>query len=206
MDQYGFPGDVSYMNQNRFMPYHRGLGTTALRGDSYRGALGKRVRMGSVSARADDAALFNSLGITLAGSGLGSVSDREMCRILTTTGGALIGAIGGAAIGERPTRRAGESDTSFNRRVADWETATRTATAAGTSITAAAELCNLIDEAETTATTENTGMSELEILQARLALEQLYAQQTAAKPAIPQSALVVGGLAVAGLAAFILLR
>ena len=147
MDRYGFPGDVSFVGQNRLKAYYDGpagqpapaaLGSVrpVLSGSGYRGAIGKQVNMhGFGSARQHDAGILRALGIrhmagprhdgnavrmaSLAGVNLGDLS-RADCNTLMTTAGSLstlASAATRAGVPAPPSRTAGESTAAFEARL-----------------------------------------------------------------------------------------
>lgn len=235
MDRYGYKGDVSFYGQNRFKAYYNGpAGCPAPAGfgnvrpvlsGNYVGAPGKRI-MRQQTSREQDGSLFASLGVRMAGPrydgrevrmralsgvsacGLGSVRDREMCRTLTAAGGALIGVIGTAAGGARPTRGSGETAEAFQRRVTDWETQQRLLTAAGGSATALTALCNLIETGETTppASGAPSGMSAYE--RALLERYNQSSQASTSSGGISNQTLLLGAgaLLVGGVAVYLLVK
>ena len=216
---YGFYGDVTFPRQNRFKAYDRsnnGLGGVrpVLSGSGYRAALGKVVRPGMASARQLDYNMFARMGIRPAGIGGGGLgaTDREICSILTSTAGALTSGVTQAALGARPTQRAGETNSAFNRRLTDWETQTRVGSTAGTSLTTASRLCDLIDQADTSQGSNPSvqgGPSAWELAAARSELARLYSQQQQQAPAgmdWTKIAIGAGILGAVGLAAYVILK
>lgn len=213
MDRYGYFGEVSYRGQNRFRPYSALTGLTGLSavpravpsGD-YRGALGKIVRndMYTRPSRLNDLAVFRGLGITPAGLG---ATDREVCSTLLNTAGQLTTAVGTAAAGSRPTRRSGESTSSYESRLRTWETSTRTTGGAGAGLSTVSALCNLINEAETpTGGASGQTTNDWELMRARAELQRMYAQQAPQSSGISTNTLLlVGGVGIAAVAAYVLL-
>ena len=212
-----FYGDVTYVPQNRFKAYDRsnnGLGSVRpVLSGGYRAALGKVVRPGMASARQQDYNMFARMGIRPAGVGGGGLgaTDREICSILTSTAGALTSGVTQAALGSRPTQRSGETAADFQRRVNDWDAQTRVGNTAGTSLTTASRLCDLIDQTDTSVGNNpgtQGGPSAWELAQARSELARLYAAQGSPPPATNWQpiAIGVGLLAVVGLGAYVLLK
>lgn len=140
---YGFPGDVSFVGQDRYLAYYNGpAGSPAparfgnvrpVLSGNYTGAPGKRI-MRQMTTRERDGAMFASLGIRMAGprydssgvramalrgGGLGDMS-RADCNTLMTTASALAtlaSAATRAGIPQPPTRRTGESNAAFETRL-----------------------------------------------------------------------------------------
>ena len=209
-DRYGYYGEVSYQNQNRFRPYSiAGLGSIpAVASGGYRGQPGKLIYPRPVPSRERDRALFGALDIRLAGPGFGA-TDREICATLTQVGGGLVSAAT-SAFGAQPVRRAGETTSQYEARLREWQLATRTTTTGGQAITTASALCNLIDEAAQPAPTNpSSTANEWQLMQAREELRRMYEQQQQQRPAgIPTNTLLLvgGGIAAAAAVYFLLFR
>lgn len=209
MDSLGYFGEVSYRGQNRFRPYYAGtagLGSIpAIPSGGYRGAPGRLVQPREVRSRDLDMALFGGLGITVAGVGLG-LTDRERCQAGMSVGGSLA-RVATAAAGPRPTRRVGESADSYNRRVSEWEIATRVSSTSGEVFAAGSTVCNLIEESSNTASS-SSGSSNNDWAAMR---NQYYGQpppqQQAGGGVSTQTLMLIGGgLLVAGAAYFLFLK
>lgn len=204
-DRYGYYGEVSYQDQNRFRPYSiAGLGSIpAVASGGYRGQLGKLVFPQPRQAREMDRTLLRALDIQLAGPGLG-VTDREMCNTLLTTSGALATAVG-SAFGSEPVRRSGETQTQYEARLREWQIATRTSTTGGNVLSATSSLCNLIDQAAQPAPTSPSSTSDWQLMAAREELRRMYEQQ-AARPSlgISPTVLLAGGAVAAAAAVYFL--
>lgn len=223
-DRYGYFGEVSYKDQNRFRPYSikglgqdllgvRGLGSIpSVPSGSYRAQLGKLIPPPQRPSRELDAALFGMLDVQFAGRGINGVglglTDRELCNTLLTTSGQLATAAG-SAFGPQPTRRAGETQAAYESRLRDWQIQTRTASVGGNALTAASNLCNLIDEAQQPAPKTPSSTSDWQLMQAREELRRLYEQQSgrsASGISTNTLLLVGGGLAAAAAVYFLFLR
>lgn len=208
MDRYGFYGEVSYMNQNRFRPYSiAGLGSLQpVLSGQYRGQPGRLLMPQQRPSRELDRALFRSLDVQLAGPGFGA-TDREICSALTTAGGGILSAASGA-FGPQPVRRVGETQTAYETRLREWQIATRTTTVAGNVTSSASALCNLIDQADQPAPSSPTNTAnDWELMAARAELQRLYAQAgSPPAPGISNQTLMLigGGIAIAAIAYLLL--
>jgi len=219
MQYAGYTGDVSFTPQNRPRGVWTGcppgancagLGTLPVRSGNYRGAPGKVV-MRQVSGRNQDQQLFASLGVVNTGmGGLGDLSDREMCAILATTGGALAQSIGGAAVGQSPTQRQGESYADYQARLASWQQQVQIIQGTSGGLTAAATLCNLIDSQPTSQpTAQSMGLSDVELLRLRMQMQTAaLMQQQQSQPrddTWKKVAIGAGVIGAVGVAAYLIL-
>lgn len=204
MDNNGFYGNVSFATDyvHRYRPYNRstgmnGLGSArAIRSGRYLGAIGRQYQ-GGTSSRGSDVAMMRTLGMTPAGpnfgglgDGLGSASDREMCRVFASIGADVINAI---LSGARPTdeRERREYD-----RVAGMFSGDQGM------LRSAVNFCNLIEQADSQSTPTG-GPSAWEIEQARRRFEQ---QQRAQGKKTWQTVAMVGGIGAAALAVWYLVK
>lgn len=238
MDRYGYYGNVSYQDQNRYRAYYQGLngvsmygmrGVGALRSGGYAGAPGRMVDAPSMNGRQQAEALMMKLeGVSMAGSsyglrgagmngaGLGTISDRALCTMLSTLGVAVVQAAGTGVIGARPTTptsvtkpdgsRAVEPPEHLAARQRAWDQA-HNALASGSNVaTALTNLCNLIEEPVAPGAPAPTGPTQAELDAARMDLMRLQAQQGSGMSDTTKIALGVGGVAVVGALAYFALR
>jgi hypothetical protein len=154
---FGFPGEVSYLHQNRIRAPYKGCADVTgvslqldglgrvqpLPSGTYRGAPGLRTRKTMYRNRDRDVSAFAQIGIPLTGpiglssTGLG-VTDREACQALSTTGGGIYAAVAAAVGASQPNATQQQRDNAARL--------TAQLTAGGAGISALSNLCNLINQ------------------------------------------------------------
>lgn len=229
MSFYRYPGDVSYIGQNRMKDHYRGtvplagLGRiSALKAGAYQGAIGRQVGMQGFQNGDRYGSDLPMYAIAIRGVGLG-VTDREACAAVASMGTQLLQSTGtlAQAQGAAPTRRAGETEAAFNQRLAAYNTQhAREAAAwtyAGQSSQTLSSLCNLINQAETTAGASPSAGDAAELARLRaeaqaaylVAQRQISQAQTISGQGLPdwaKTGLVVAGVAAVGAGAYFLLK
>lgn len=213
---YHYPGDVSFTPQNRMKDHYQGLvamaglGIPALRAGTYRGAIGKQVDMsglGDSTIQQRYGADLPVYALALRGAGLG-ITDREACAAVATMGAGLL-----QATGQFAQSQGGQPTTEQQRQQQAREQAAWTY--AGQSAQTLANLCNLINQAETTAGSnpDPGNAAELARLRAEAQAAYLVAQRQMAQvqaggafPDWAKGALLIAGIAALGGGAYYLLR
>lgn len=232
MNYFGYPGDIAFTPQNRVRPAYKGtarldiglggLGSVQpLLSGAYRGATGQRVpaRNSNMQNNVRDRAVFAAMGVPTTGrailssmgprmslAGLG-LTDKERCVAMASSGSGVASAIMQAIAASQP------GGTEAQRQARDRLQAQFTAAGAG--LTAAQNLCNLID-----ATPPVNGEDPLNLVREQLA--RLEAQQAAQGQLYSQNSggglnfssmndttkivLGVGALALVGGAAYLILK
>lgn len=225
---FGFPGEVSYLHQNRIRAPYKGCADVTgvslqldgfgrvqpLPSGTYRGAPGLRTRTSMYQRNRDrDVSAFAQIGIPLTGpiglssTGLG-VTDREACQALSTTGGGIYAAVAAAVGASQPNATQAQRDAAARL--------TAQLTAGGAGISALSNLCNLINQQPAVG-----GGDPNALIQQALAQAQQQAQASALWAAAQgqsasfslasmssgtKIALGVGAAAVVGLGAWFLLK
>lgn len=212
-----YPGDVSFTPQNRMKDHYEGLVAlaglgkiSALRAGAYQGAIGKQVNMGGIG-NLDSSTRYGAdlpvYAMALRGAGLG-LNDREACAAVASMSAGLLQASGTFAQsqGAAPTTEAQRQQRA--REQAAW-------TYAGQSAQTLANLCNLIDQAETTVGQNPSAGDAAELARLRAEAQAAYLvasrqmAQVSAPSAFPdwaKAALAVAAIAAVGGGAYYLLK